>query len=249
VSTLEAVHQALQVLEPETPNLALLLSAFDHMIDLHLGAARRAARNPRRRRSAPRPRRHGLPQVLASVAVVHAEMHRSSLDRSSETRELLQLCAYRFSDGRVFSEIVAAETAPRAEVLERMAVRAGEFARASSRERVLGDFARFVGGACHLITWNQHSARDLATLLDAPPGIRLKDVYFRLHRRVPGLPASLGSLCRTLGYAPEALSVPGRAGERLGAMVALTRGLWQYAHRSPGEAVAGEGQAQPTGEQ
>jgi hypothetical protein len=245
------VHQALEVLEPDTPDLALLLSAFDRMIDLHLDRARRAPRNPRRRLPKPRPRRHGLPGSLTALTVVYAEMHRSGLAGVSGSKDLLQLCAYRFSDGRVFSELVAPEVEPRSEVLLRMGVRARELERAPARWRVLGAFHEFVGDRSHLVTWNRHSAGDLATLLEAVPVIQLKDIYFRLRRRIPGVAASLGSLCQALGYRPEPVCVPGRAGERLGAMVALTRALWQQAHLAPSldETVAGERQAQPAGEQ
>jgi hypothetical protein len=246
VSTLEAVHQALAILEPETPNLEGLLSAFDHMIDLHLDAARLAPRNPRRRLPKQRPRRHGLPQAILGFTVVYAEAHRASTTPPGP-KQLLQLCGYRFGDGALFHSLVRPREQPGAGQLERMGIQVRELKRAPESEHVLRAFRDFLGSEPSLVTWNQHSEHDLEALLGVACRIQLKDVYFRLHRRIRGVPASLGSLCRALGYAPRAFALPGRATARLGEMVALTQGLWEeaFSERLLDEAVPRDRQTRP----
>ncbi len=229
VSTLEAVHQALEILEPDTLNLRGLLFAFDRMIDLHLEAARLAPRNPRRRVPKQRPRRHGLPAAILAFTVVYCEAHRSAPSTTPGSKQLLQLCAFRFADGALFHSLVRPREEPAAGQLERIGVHARELEQAPGVEQVLRAFAEFVGGEPSLVTWNQHSEHDLRALLGVPCRVQLKDIYFRLHPRIPGVPASLGSLCRALGYAPRAFALPGRAAARLGEMVALAEGLWEEA--------------------
>lgn len=251
VSTLEAILQALELLEPDTPDLGALLLAFERMIDLHLQASGRAIRTPRRRIPKPRQRRHGLPESHTRLVAVYAEAHRPGRVATTAAKQLLQLTGYRWVDGAIFSRLVRPASPPSRGQLERMGIDPGALQAAPERSQVLTEFRSFVGSDPQIVTWNRHSARDLTTLLAVSSCILLKDVYFRLHRKKPGVPASLLSLCRERGDTAEEFSLPGRARERLGAMVALTCGLWRcaYGEASLDPSVAGDTQAEPTRQQ
>ncbi|MEM8709481.1 MAG: tRNA-uridine aminocarboxypropyltransferase [Planctomycetota bacterium] len=106
LSTLEAIHSALECLEPETPGLDQLLQPFDEMQRQHLASMTSAS--PRFNGKRRRRERKALPDVLAdafeSLVVVYGEM--GPVIEGVDQRPLLTFAAERPATGERLMALV-----------------------------------------------------------------------------------------------------------------------------------------------
>ena len=145
VSTIEAIVEALRVLEPETRGLDQLLAAFDAMIDAQLAHALRGS-GPRRARKRRPPSHRRIPEALVSglprMVVVYVE---SVARRSRRPRELVQVSAERLWRRRLQQwHLRSHGDLPDARVLTHMRLGRSDFAGAVDDARFAEEWARFL---------------------------------------------------------------------------------------------------------
>lgn len=243
LSTVEAIVQALAALEPDTPGLDSLLTAFDAMIDAQLAcvqAGRGAARLRERRPLAFR----GLPTALvegfADVVVCHTE---SSRRAPTDPRELLGLAALHPASGREFAALVRpASGLPGPAHLAHLGLDERAFSDALPPAEARDRFLEYLGGlpgTPRLAAWNLGTLELVTAATGASPStVALKDAYRTTRGRGSG---SLEDVARGLALAPGPSGAPGRLGRRLGLAAALAT----YLHRG---AVAGAAGTAPLGD-
>jgi DTW domain-containing protein YfiP len=226
VSTIEAIVEALRVLEPETRGLEQLLSAFDAMIDAQLAHARQS-RGPRRSlKRRPLAQRH-IPEALISglsrIVVVCAESNRAGLQAP---RELVQVSAEQLGDGRLEQwHLLPDGGLPNALVLSHMRLSPDDFSAALDTAAFRARWAAFLALQARPIVaaWNQ-STLDLLAAAGAalPATLVLKSAY---RGRCGARHASLDDVVAAEGLAPAPRALRGRAAQRIAAAVAVARYL------------------------
>jgi len=108
ISTIEAIVQSLQILEPQTPGLHRLTEVFDLMIDRQiehvqtLPMGQTAVRTKRRRSRAGRSIPRELQGTLKNLVIAEGE----SVPWSGKTRSLIRWFAYRVDDGSLFDSFL-----------------------------------------------------------------------------------------------------------------------------------------------
>ncbi|MBL8733513.1 MAG: DTW domain-containing protein [Planctomycetes bacterium] len=224
VSTLEAIVEALRVLEPTTRGLDDLLAAFDRMIDRQIAHAAEVKRfgrfkAPRQRESrarSPHLRRDDLVVVYAESSLPGGDVHAA--------RELVHWVATRLDGEAVFEAVLQpAATPPAANHLAHMRLSAADLAGGEPLAAARTRFLAFVGPAPALATWTQTTFDWGRQLLPADAAqVVLKTTYCNVAGRRAGL---LEEVVRR-----EGLTVPppigrGRAGERLANALAVARWL------------------------
>jgi len=166
-STIEAIVQALEILEPETEGFAELLAAFSGMIDTHLGlrTERRAVSYARTRRARPARR---LPTSLAldahRLVVVYGEM-----EQRGGHIQLVHWTAERLS-GESFAALVrpaATDHWPDEVHLAKMGLSHAALCDGLSLDEVRAGWARFVEPGDVLLSWNASTFSLLEATLGA----------------------------------------------------------------------------------
>jgi len=226
VSTLEAIVEALRILEPETAGLDALLAAFDGMIDAQLGFIVRGNSAPRERDRRPRAFRN-LPRALVEqfdrLVVAYVESARP--DPRGE-RSLAQVVAVRLATGETFERLLLPPFGPPSPAhLDHMGLTREDFGDAVDVERFRHDASEFLHGqpAPLLSAWNQSSLDLLARALGATPSrVSLKSAYRNLRGGGSG---SLDDVVVEEALRPEPLAFRGRAGLRAARAVAIARHL------------------------
>jgi DTW domain-containing protein YfiP len=229
VSTIEAIVEALNILEPETPGFPQLLAAFDAMIDKQLtyvglgGAHSRT----RKRRRPPEQRRvpHALVEDFERLVVVCGESSRPEDGHAQRAREFVYFVALALRTGAQFERFtLPANGTPDAEHLRHMGLSEADFVAAHRCDTFATAWAEFLdrcGPAPILAAWNQRTLDLLARLTGQRPAqVVLKGAY----RSVFGIDAqNLEEIVaqRGLTLAPTALK--GRAARRLGGAVEVAR--------------------------
>jgi DTW domain-containing protein len=234
ISTIEAIGEALALLEPPGFDRDAWLLPFDAMVDhqLHFVGARSAPRHLAFRQ---RPRKARVPKVLlereADLLVGYGEAN--AWTRGSPLggdAEVVQWVAERVQTGERFEALLAPRRAlsPSFQVHARVPselVLAGE-SFASFRER----WQAFVRPSDLLLGWGFYaSERLVAEGLSLPERLDLRELSRRQLRRKTGEVAACANALGALVPEPWAR---GRAGERLAAAIAVTRALLDAA-RAP----------------
>lgn len=237
LSTLESVVAALRILEPDLRGTAMLLSAFETMIDAQIEAsALRAggAGRHRVRRRAPRP----IPEVLlaadARIVVMYTEPapRRAVLSR---IRPPLRLCAVSLDGARVFDRLTRTYPAPDAFLAEKMGIEPSAIEAGEPSEEVLAafrDFCDTTAGESPVIlaAWNPKTFRWFEGRMGDARCVALKGVWANVSRtHIP----ELETLVSDLGLAPHALPVTGRAGRRLTHALTMARHILDGATHAP----------------
>lgn len=252
VSTIEAIVEALRILEPETAGFAELLSAFDAMIDRQLsfvGTGGPHARIRKRRRPAHERRMpHALTRNFDQLVLVYGESARPS---DGKPREFVYFTAIALRSGAEFEALcVPSSGPPDACHLDHMGLTAEDFAAATCGRGAAGaDFrtawAEFLAAhapAPVLAAWNARTLELLhAQTGQTLPGVVLKGAY----RSVFGIDANnLEEIVtrRSLSIAPNRFK--GRAAQRIAGAAAVTRLLHARANLENSQAP-NLGQAQP----
>ena len=227
ISTIEAIGEALSLLEPAGFDREALLMPFDAMVEHQLRYAEvRGARRHLAYRD--RPKKPRLPKLLlereADLVVTYGEAN--AWPRGSELggdAEVVHWVAERVQTGERF-EAVLAPRRPLSPSLEGHAKLASELVLAgeswaSFRER----WAAFVRPDDLLAGWGFYaSERLVAEGMSVPERLDLRTLARRQLRKKTGEVAACAAALGAEVKAPWAL---GRAGERLSAAVAVTRAL------------------------
>ena len=230
VSTIEALAEALTVLEPEGGPFARLLDPFRAMVErqqrfeAEVGASRHRAARGRGVSS-----RVALAARLAAtwsrLVCVHGEANAWPRNHPArEEPETVHWVAHRPATTETFEAVMAprevlAQDTPRHIELSPERLRAG-----CTLEQWYSAWKGFIRPGDVLVMWGTYY-RDLAAADGLPlagPSINLRDEVTRLLRRRFGtIEASMASL----GAAPAPLALTGRGGRRLAALVGALESL------------------------
>ena len=235
VSTIEAIVEALRILEPETGGLAQLLAAFDAMIDRQLEfvgtggphARIRKRRRPANERRVPR----ALTESLRQLVVVYGE---SARPRAGEAREFVYFTAIALHSEEQFEHVsVPASGLPDPCHLQHMRLSAEDFAAAQGGEDLRSAWRAFLKRsqpAPVLAAWNQRTLELLAEHTgERLPGVVLKGAY----RSVFGIDAQhLDAIVAQRGLALSPNRFKGRAAARVAGAVAVVRLLQDRVERA-----------------
>jgi DTW domain-containing protein YfiP len=228
VSTIEAIVEALHILEPETAGFGELLAAFDAMIDQQLtyvGSGRGGAHERIRKRRRPAAERrlpHALVRGFERLVVVYGE---SARPKEGPVREFVYFTALALASGARFERLTRPETGlPDSEHLHHMGLSEADFEAAHSGDSFTPAWTQFLASCGQppvLAAWNQRTLDLLARLTGTRrPEVVLKGAY----RAVFGMDAqSLDEIVAQRGLNPPEHGFQGRAGRRLGGAVAVTR--------------------------
>jgi len=232
VSTIEAIVQALSVLEPSLPGTERLLSAFDHLNDVQLLEMSQRERHTRSRERRPAEVRclpRALVQDFESAIVAYGEASRPEHDPEA-VPELLHWTALRLRDLASFDCVVRAESgAPSARRLEHLGLSRADLDGAVEPRELAARFREFAPADATLLAWNPRTFAHFERAAGAPlAGIGLKGVYHRVRKEQ-------GDLDRLVALEPEstlpeayrrALSaIRGRARHRLANALTITHAL------------------------
>lgn len=223
VSTLEAIVEALQILEPETPGLDQIVGAFVRMIDRQLAHMGGVTLRARQKRTRQRESRRISPILRApGLVVLHAEAAIEPGEPSGE-RRLVHLAAARLDDGATFEAVVKPLCqGPPDNLLRHMGLTRAQLLAGRELADVRAAFGAFVAGA-PVCAWMTPSLDHVAGLLpEAAPRVALRASYCNLRGdRSPSLEAVLTAEGLSAGPALAA----GRAGAKLACAVAVARWL------------------------
>lgn len=226
VSTLEAIVFALRTLEPETPGLDTLVTAFDRMIDQQIDTVATSVRAGRTHRPRLRESR-ALSPLLGDprLVVAYAESSLPAGDVSA-SRELVQFVAVRATNGDVFEAIVRpGGVGPTDTHLTHMGIARELLDNGESLAAARARFAAFVDGA-PITAWTPTTLEWGAPLLPANAATTvLKTNYCNLRNRRAGYLEDV--------VAREAIDVPllhchGRAASRLACAAAVATWLRSF---------------------
>ena len=226
VSTIEAIVEALSILEPDTTGLDGLLAAFDAMIDRQLALKRPAQGRVRKRRRPESERRtpRALIEDFERLMVVYGE---SSRPRDEADREFVYFCAVAPASGRSFERLIRpAAGLPDAEHRGHMGLPLELFSSAISGSEFRDAWREFLGAGpapARIAAWNS-STLDLLARISPPPAapLPLKSAYRALFGKgAPGIEA----VVLERGLTPEPNTFRGRAAARLGSALAVAHFL------------------------
>lgn len=228
VSTIEAIVEALRILEPETPGLDALLRAFDTMIDqqIDLTRTRRGEKRSRKGRRPPPMRRvpHALIEGYARLIVLYGE---SARPPSGDAREFVYLIAEHLASGARFACLsLPTSGLPEPVHMQHMGLREADLVSAVGPAELRQRFQAFCAQtdpAPLFAAWNQRTLDLLARATQTPLSrTSLKGAYRVQH----GTEAqSLEAVLAHEGLTPEPNGMLGRAAGRLAGAVAVTKWL------------------------
>ena len=223
VSTIEAIVEALHILEPHTPGLDDLLASFDAMIDQQIALCNQHHRGPRKPNT---PRSiHGVPRALLDeperlVAVGFEAAPRCG--GGHEALAIVHFVALRIATSEVFQRFVQppAEQFPTPRHLHHMGLRAEQLETGSTPQELRDTWRRFVAPDDITVAWNKSALDALHASVGLPERyLHLKSAY-RSHAKHARGP--LSALIQQLQLTPTAPAMlEGRAGEHVTNIVAL----------------------------
>ena len=219
LSTVEAIVQALQVLEPDTPGLGALLAVFDAMIDAQVHRIQSKAAGPRYKRPRQRPPRQIPPLLLTDprrVLVTYVE----TVPGPRARRRPVHWAAVRPLTGESFERILRPEgDAPAARQLAHMQLLPADLEAGITLPRLQEEWGRFAGEDPVVAAWNQ-STLDVvrATVAGPTRAVMLKAAYCNVSRLTCG---PLEAVMEREGLETGTPPCRGRAGQRLGMALAV----------------------------
>jgi DTW domain-containing protein len=240
VSTIEAIVEALRVLEPELLGLDALLGAFDSMIDEQLVHVLRRAGPRRARARRPAPLRR-LPQAITDsferIVLVHAESVPVAGPADAQTaraaggkaaRALVQVSAQALAGGgaRQWHLLPESGGLPSAALLAYMELSAADFAGAIALPEFRDQWQAFLAAATSepiVAAWNQSSLELLARAgAELPAQLVLKSAY---RGRCGTDHARLEDVIAAEGLQPAPNALRGRAAPRVASALAVAEYL------------------------
>jgi hypothetical protein len=221
---LEAIVEALRVLEPEHTRLDELLAAFDRMIDRQIAHAAVVERFGRRKETRQRPSR-ALSPLLADprLAVVYAESALPGGDPAAIRRIVHWVAARRDADDVFEALVQPGEPAPVDHHLGHMGLALADLAGGESPAAASARFAAWLGVGAPVAAWTQTTLDwGDAMLPRGTATTALKTNYCNCVNRSAGL---LEEALAAQDLRPVAVPVRGRANARLGNAIAIARWL------------------------
>lgn len=227
-STIEAVWQALTILEPGNTELVRLLTAFEKMVSQQIKYRKVHPPGPRIRKGE-KPPRKPLPLAFRdhfeNLIVGYGEFYREP--NTSNPHELYYWTAHRPATNESFAVgIRPADNAifrPSAEAIEWMGLEPEMVFQGASRAAFKEAWHNFAGDNYILGTWNHITGRLFAGFMPCQnAGVHLKQVYCSV---IGGSCGGLADVCKSQNRTAPMLPVQGRAQERLSQAVAMTHWL------------------------
>jgi DTW domain-containing protein len=226
LSTIEALANALGVLEGDPEPYRALLTPFRAMVDAQLAymttgrQPRFLSRSKRARRPAWKPP-HGL-RDPSRVVVVAAETNAWPCHAKQRyPDEIVQWLAVRGDESRDFAAVVRPSHPLAPGVVAHTELAADLLLAGTSRPEFLAAFDGFLGAGDAIATWGTYATRLMAEagLARHRPVIDLRRVAADWLRASPG---SIDACLAGMGLSPAPRG-PGRGGRRLGQMLAVYR--------------------------
>ncbi len=233
-STIEAIVEALRILEPETEGLEALLEAFTVMIDRQIAHGDSSPRCRRRPRRLPRVIPRALLADRDSLVCVHAEFARDDSGRA----ELFHLAARRLGDGSIFERFVRPDRAmPSACRVEAMGGTLEDVTGGEERAAARAAWSAFLRPDDTLVAWRPTTFASMEPELERGASqVLLKAVCCNFARR------NIGSLADALALHEEAVpyisGVAGRPGVVLSDLESMVEVLRAVKEASNAERVA-----------
>jgi DTW domain-containing protein YfiP len=224
VSTLEAIVEALRVLEPAAVDFAPLLAAFDGMIDRQIAHAAVAQRFGRHKEERQRPWRAISPLLHdPRLVVTYSESALPGGDPAA-ARELVQWVAARVGGDDVFEAVLRPrDQPPTAAHLAHMRLSPTDVATGEDPAAAAARFHAWLGASTPVTAWTRTTLDWAASIVPAgTPTTTLKTSYCNARNRRAGF---LEQALAAEGIAPAAVACRGRARERLGNALAMARWL------------------------
>ena len=184
-STIEAIVQALRILEPELREVGGLIGAFDELIDDQIERAKqRGGRAPRRRELRPfgvRKMPVALVEGFDRLLLAYGEAARPESDPDGQT-ELVHWTALRLRDGATFDAVLKPSGGVPSDVrLRHLGLSADEVAQGISLAELRERWLAFVEPEDLLAAWNIRTLDLFAGCMGLDPrGLGLKSVYRRM---------------------------------------------------------------------
>ncbi len=235
ISTIEAIVQALGILEPETPGIDTLITVFEEMIDRQIECVENLPPGPSRyhnRRSRHRDHRsvpRELRGSLRNLVIVDEE----SVPWSGKKRELIRWFAIRPHDGSVFDQFLT----PRAgSTLTDIHLRHMGLCREDMNMTVLPEelerlWNGFITPEDILVTWNK-GVLDLLedNVENGQKSFYLKEAYCNTRG---GKCGHVKDVVRAHGLPLSTVQLKGRAARKLSSTLAVTMYLNQLSDPVP----------------
>ncbi|MCP4858771.1 MAG: DTW domain-containing protein [Fuerstiella sp.] len=226
LSTLEATVDALRVLEPETPGIDELVTAFDRMIDdqvkhpRQIGRLRRATGPPRPSVNIP----SALIHDIDNVVVAYGEASFGAKGKQRAVQSPVYWVAQRLGTGESFECAIEPESPLRSSFLQYLQLNEQDFQQAFSVEAFRQAWQDFVKPTDMLCVYNESTGRLLGRVGASPaPSITLKSVNVHAGSR------KLHNVIRSLNLTPPKVPQKGRAGARLANAIAFAMYLHRHA--------------------
>jgi DTW domain-containing protein YfiP len=224
ISTIEAVVEALEILEPETEGLADLLLVFETMIDRQVRmaeAGRGEARRHQRGRDNDRVPR-AITGPLDRIVVVYGESAAASSAREGNGRQLVQWTAFRPATAERFDRLVRPAKGwgegPSEEHLGHMGLTRDQLREADGIDEVAGAFAAYARPDDVLVAWNKSTLDLLPMVAPGRDALPLKASYSALCEGRCGM---IEEVLAREGLGATPVAVRGRASQRLGNAAAV----------------------------
>ncbi len=225
ISSIEAIVQSLQILEPETDGLESLIDVFDAMIDDQIEYRLSRSKDPVSRREK-RPRQQedqSIPACLRGGLERAIIAYGESVPHPGNGRALVSWTAVRLDDGELFERFIVPPSGAimTGDHLELMGLGRKQFGRAVDLEELSKEWRRFANPDHLLITWNR-STLDLfvRSVRGEPAGFFLKAIYTNVTR---GKCGHLHEVVRFENLTPQEFALAGRAGRQISHLLAVTR--------------------------
>ncbi len=236
LSTIEAVSNALGLLENEPERYRAMMDPFRAMIDAQIAEMARGP-HPRDKSKLRLKRRKvwALPEALADlsrVVVVAAESNAWPVDvKDRHPDEIVHWLAVRGDESERFERVVRPTHPLAPSVTSHTELSADVLLGGDPRDAVLADLRAFVREGDSIATWGGYATRWMADsgLSIGTTAVDLRRVAAQALRRSPG---SMERCAESLGVVPRRLG-QGRGGRRLGLMLAMLEGLAARSGRRP----------------
>lgn len=230
ISTIEAIVEALRIIEPNNSRLDELLGAFDLMIDQQI--AHRSSRVSGRFKSARSRESRALSPQLADprLVVVFAESGRPCGDAQRE-RELVHWVAVRLDNGETFEAIINPSEPPTSEHLFHLGLPLEVLQRGTTPEQARQAFLSWLPEGAPIAAWTDTTYEWGKNMLPtAFERVLLKHNYCNVRQRRSGY---LEDVVAREQLPAIHLPCRGRAGARLSNALAVARWLVEQHAKLP----------------
>ena len=215
-STIEAIAEALAIVEPELEGIDSLVGAFEAMIARQID--HRRLPRPRQKKPRPKPRSRAIPELLLEdrrIILAHSEVSRG---------ELVYLAAIDLS-GATFECSVRPTQPPEEWWLDRAGLDRSAIEQGVTLEELSLRWREYAGEDDVLACWNPSTLRDIATFVPHPTlRAALKVAYCNVRSARCG---ALDEVAGREGLSPVSTPFTGRTGQLLSLLIPVARWLLQ----------------------